>query len=104
MSGSGPRNGSMPRRTNSGRRATVSTTPTIMHKSQAGKNVPWISTTGSQPAISKVALATAVYNAEQANTGYRAVSAIPSIEAGRPVATVLLMKGEDLKKITEKLD
>ena len=42
--------------------------------------------------------------AVQANAGYRAVSVVPALEGGRPVAVVVLMKGEDVKKVTEKLD
>jgi hypothetical protein len=59
---------------------------------------------GSAMSRAKVSLEEAVHKAEGANAGYRAISAIPSMEDGRPVATVLLMKGEDLKKVVEKLD
>jgi hypothetical protein len=38
------------------------------------------------------------------NLGYRAVSVMPQLEGGQPVAIVTLMKGEDVKKVTEKLD
>lgn len=38
------------------------------------------------------------------NPGYRAVSVMPKLEGGQPVAVVTLMKGEDVKKVTEKLD
>jgi hypothetical protein len=52
----------------------------------------------------KISLGAAVRNAEAVNAGYRAVSAMPSLEGGRPIAVVILMKGETLKKVTEKLD
>jgi hypothetical protein len=52
----------------------------------------------------KLALDAAVGNAVKASAGYRAVSVEPVFEGGRPVATVVLMKGEDVKKVTEKLD
>jgi hypothetical protein len=52
----------------------------------------------------KLALDAAVGNAVKASAGYRAVSVEPVLEGGRPVATVVLMKGEDVKKVTEKLD
>ena len=55
-------------------------------------------------AKAKLTLDAAVGNAVKANAGYRAVSVEPALEAGRPVATVVLMKGEDVKKVTEKLD
>ena len=40
----------------------------------------------------------------KANPGYRAISVVPKLEGGRPIALVILMKGEDVKKTTEKLD
>jgi hypothetical protein len=52
----------------------------------------------------KVSLSTAVVSAVMANGGYRAVSAMPMLEGGHPVASITLMKGEDVKKVTEKLD
>jgi|SRR5665213_3040452 len=53
---------------------------------------------------SKVSLSAAVASAVMANGGYRAVSAMPTLEGGHPVASITLMKGEDVKKVTEKLD
>jgi len=55
-------------------------------------------------AKAKVTLDVAAANAVKGNAGYRAVSVVPSLEGGRPVATVVLLKGEDVKKVTEKLD
>ena len=55
-------------------------------------------------AEAKVSLDKAVENAMKANSGYRAVSATPTLDAGKPVANVTLMKGENVKKVTEKLD
>jgi hypothetical protein len=52
----------------------------------------------------KVSLAAAVASAVKANGGYRAVSAMPALESGHPVASITLMKGEEVKKVTEKLD
>ena len=52
----------------------------------------------------KLSLDTAVQNAVKANSGFRAVSAMPMLKSGRPVAEVTLMKGADVKKVTEKLD
>jgi hypothetical protein len=46
----------------------------------------------------------AVEDATNTNSGYRAVSVTPSLEAGKPVANITLMKGEDTKKVTAKLD
>lgn len=42
--------------------------------------------------------------AVQANAGYRAVSVVPGLDGGRPVAIVVLMKGEDVKQVRETLD
>ena len=55
-------------------------------------------------AKAKVTLDVATDNAVKGNAGYRAVSVMPTLEGGRPVAVVILMKGEDVKKVTEKLD
>ena len=55
-------------------------------------------------AKAKLTLDVAVANAVKGNAGYRAVSVTPALEGGRPVASVVLMKGEDVKKVTEKLD
>ncbi|MBV8185912.1 MAG: hypothetical protein JO339_01615 [Alphaproteobacteria bacterium] len=55
-------------------------------------------------AKAKVPLDVATDRAVQANAGYRAISIMPKLEGGRPVADVILMKGEDVKKVTENLD
>jgi hypothetical protein len=55
-------------------------------------------------ALAKLPLDAAVGNAVKANAGYRAVSIEPKVDGGHPVATVVLMKGQDVKKVTEKLD
>jgi hypothetical protein len=58
----------------------------------------------SQAMDAKVSLDKAVEDATKANSGYRAASVTPSLEAGKPVANITLMKGEEVKKVTEKLD
>jgi hypothetical protein len=55
-------------------------------------------------ANAKVSLEKAVEEATKANSGYRAVSVTPSLQAEKPVAEVTLMKAEDVKKVTEKLN
>jgi len=55
-------------------------------------------------AKAKIPLDQAVENAVKSNGGYRAVSVIPMLAAGAPVASVTLMKDTDVKKVTEKLD
>ena len=54
-------------------------------------------------AKAKRSLAAVVAKAVKANAGYRAVSATPMMKAGGPVAEVTLMKGEDVKTVTEQL-
>ncbi len=55
-------------------------------------------------ANAKLPLVDAVEKATKANAGYKAVSVTPSRAGGKPVAEVRLMKGEELKKVTEPLD
>ncbi|MDE3177218.1 MAG: hypothetical protein KGM15_14040 [Pseudomonadota bacterium] len=52
----------------------------------------------------KTPLSAAVASAVKANGGYRAVSAMPALEGGHPVASIKLMKGAEVKSVTEKLD
>jgi len=49
-------------------------------------------------------LAEATAEAVKSNAGYRAVSAMPSIDGGRPVAEVTLVRGDEWKVVTERLD
>jgi hypothetical protein len=49
-------------------------------------------------------LRSAVAAAVKANTGYRAVSAIPALNAGHPVATIELVNGTMFKTVSQKLD
>ena len=55
-------------------------------------------------AKAKLPLDAAVGGAVKANSGYRAVSVIPMLDGGQAVAAITLMKGEDVKKVTEKLE
>jgi hypothetical protein len=52
----------------------------------------------------KQSLGAAVVSAVKANSGFRATSVVPMLDGGQPVAAVTLMKGEEVKKVTEKLD
>ncbi len=49
-------------------------------------------------------LAEATADAVKTNAGYRAVSATPSLDNGRPVAEVTLVRGDDWKVVFERLD
>jgi len=55
-------------------------------------------------AKAKVPLAKAVGNAVEANRGYRAVSVMPALKDGHPVAQITLMHGENVKNVMQKLD
>ena len=55
-------------------------------------------------AKAKVPLAKAVRDAVSANGAYRAVSVMPIVKAGGTMADITLMKGEDVKKVSEKLN
>jgi len=59
---------------------------------------------GAAMAKAKLPLDAAVGGAVKANSGYRAVSVIPMLDGGQAVAAITLMKGEEVKKVTEKLD
>ena len=55
-------------------------------------------------ARAKGSLADATATAVTANLGYRAVSATPKMNGGGPVAGVTLVRGDDWKVVTERLD
>jgi len=52
----------------------------------------------------KTSLDAAVSKAVKANKGYKAVSAMPSVKDGRPIAEITLMKGTNSKSVTQPLD
>ena len=53
---------------------------------------------------SKKSLTAAVDRAEQASTGYRAVSVTPKLSNGHAVAVVTLLKGASAKSVSEPLE
>ncbi len=55
-------------------------------------------------AKAKLSLRAATEKSVKANKGFRAVSAIPSMKDGHPVAEITLVKGEEFKTVSEKLD
>jgi hypothetical protein len=55
-------------------------------------------------AKAKGSLSDAIAKAVAKNGGYRAVSAVPSLKNGHPIAQVELVKGDKWKTATEKLD
>jgi hypothetical protein len=55
-------------------------------------------------AKAKLSLRAATDNAVKANKGFLAVSAMPSLKEGHPVAEIALVKGDEFKTVSEKLD
>ena len=55
-------------------------------------------------AKAKSSLRGAIEKTLKANKGFRAVSAMPSMKDGHPVAEITLLKGEEFKTVSEKLD
>jgi hypothetical protein len=55
-------------------------------------------------AKAKRSLQAAASSAVKQNKGFRAVSVMPSMKDGHPVADVTLLKGEEWKTVSEKLD
>jgi hypothetical protein len=56
-------------------------------------------------AKAKIPLDKAVENALKENAGYSAVKVVPILAAGvAPMASITLIKGEEIKEVTEKLD
>ena len=55
-------------------------------------------------AKAKRSLDTAASEAVKENKGYRAVSVMPNLKDGHPVADVTLIKGTEWKTVSEKLD
>ena len=55
-------------------------------------------------ANAKVSLRNAMEKAVKANKGFRAVRVTPSLKDGHPVADITLVKGDEFKTTSEKLD
>jgi hypothetical protein len=55
-------------------------------------------------AIAKKSLRAAADKAVAGNAGYRAVSVVPSLERGKPIATIVLENATGTKTVSEKLD
>jgi hypothetical protein len=55
-------------------------------------------------AKAKLQLDQAAASAVKANGGYRAVSVTPKLTGDVPIADITLMKGAEVKRVTEKLN
>lgn len=62
--------------------------------------------TGQKAAMdkAKTSLIAAANNAVKSNSGYRAVSAFPTMKSGHPVADITLVRGSTFRTVSEKLD
>jgi hypothetical protein len=85
----------------------------VDHKTGAVAKDEWITDADDMKAAkdqaaamakAKVTLDVATEHAVNANAGYRAISVMPKLEGAHPVAVVTLLKGQDVKKVTQKLD
>jgi len=52
----------------------------------------------------KLSLRAAVRKAVQANKGFKAIRAMPTVKEGHPVAEISIGKGKEVKTVSEKLD
>jgi hypothetical protein len=69
-----------------------------------GDDLSYSVTQNKAMATAKKSLRAAADKAVAGNTGYRAVSVVPSLEQGKPIATVVLENATGTKTVTEKLD
>jgi hypothetical protein len=85
----------------------------VNHKTGAVAKDEWITDADDMKAAeaqaaamakAKTNLDVATETAVKANAGYRAVSVTPKLEGDHAVAVVTLMKGEEVKTVSEKLD
>jgi hypothetical protein len=70
----------------------------------AGDDLKAAGEQGAAMAKAQMKLDQAVDKAVQANSGYLAAEIEPKLVAGRPVASITLMKGKDIKKVNMNLD
>jgi hypothetical protein len=69
-----------------------------------GKDLSTAKAQSGAMAKAKLSLRAATEKAVKANKGFRAVSVTPSLKDGHPVADISLVKGEEFKTTSEKLD
>ncbi len=70
----------------------------------AGEDYTAAQSQNAAMAGAKVSLSAALARAASANKGYRAVSIYPSLKDGHPVAEITLVKGEEVKTVSQALD
>jgi len=69
-----------------------------------GDDLTHAKTQGEAMAKAKRSLDAAATEAVKENKGYRAVSVMPALKDGHPVADVTLVKGSEWRTVSEKLD
>lgn len=70
----------------------------------AGEDLVHAKQQGAALSKATMSLRSAVDAAVKANAGYRAVSAMPAMKAGHPVAAITLAKGMAVKTVSQKMD
>ena len=71
---------------------------------EGGEDLTAAKTQADAMAKAKTPLGAAVDGAVKKNPGFRPVSVIPGLKDGHPVADVTLIKGDELKTVSERLD
>src|SRR3989475_8431290 len=71
---------------------------------EGGEDLSAAKTQADAMAKAKTPLGAAVDGAVKKNPGFRPVSVIPGLKDGHPVADVTLIKGDELKTVSERLD
>ncbi len=71
---------------------------------EGGEDLTAAKAQGEAMEKAKTALTAAVEAAKKASAGFRPVSVVPALEGGHPVATVTLIRGDESKTASEKLD
>ena len=75
-----------------------------VEKIEGGEDLTAAKAQADAMAEAKTALGAAVDAAVKKNPGFRPVSVIPALKDGHPVADVTLIKGDELKTASERLD
>src|SRR6266852_9069299 len=71
---------------------------------KGGDDLSYSVTQDKAMAKAKKSLRAAANKAVAGNSGYRAVSIVPSLEQGKPIATIVLENATGTKTVSEKLD
>ena len=75
-----------------------------MEAIEGGEDLTAAKTQADAMAKAKTSLGGAVDAAVKKNPGFRPVSVIPTLKDGHPVADLTLIKGDELKTVSERLE